>query len=147
MKKLYAAALLLVFLIILAGCGNKKIEMIEKSSVSLSENGKKLEVHITLDDANMEEPETSFQVRLYAGSGELVEALGTDLFVLDEKYVSHKEGEKPKIFEIHESFPLEQPISEDELRKIIEDKDEDALEIDVLNSEKVFATEGIHTVE
>ncbi|WP_421378815.1 hypothetical protein ACOJQI_13830 [Bacillus salacetis] len=146
MKKLYAGGLLLAVLLLLAGCGNKKIEMIEASSVSLSEDGKQLEVHITLDDVNME-PETSFQVRLYTSNGELARALGTDMFVLDEEYTSHKEGEESKIVEIEESLPLTKDITEEELTKIIENREENALEIDVLNTERVFATEGIHTVE
>jgi hypothetical protein len=146
-KKFYAAALLMVFLSIMAGCGNKKIEMIESSSVSLSEDGKQLEIHITLDDEKMEEPESSFQVRLFTRNGKLIQVLGTDLIVLNEEYISHKEGEESKIIEIDESMALAKPISEDELRKIIEDEEEDALEIDVLNEKKVFASEEIRTVE
>jgi hypothetical protein len=146
LRKVYAAALLLVLLIVLAGCGSKKIEMIEDSSVSLSEDGKQLAVDINLDDVNME-PETSFQVRLYTSNAELAKALGTDLFVFEEEYISHKEGEDSKIIEINETLPLKKSIAEDELKKIIENKEENALELDVLNTERVFATEGIHTVK
>ncbi|WP_044022149.1 hypothetical protein [Bacillus sp. SG-1] len=147
MRKLYSAAFLLAIVVLLmAGCGNKKIEMIEKSSVSLSEDGKQLDVHITLDDVNME-PETSYQVRLYVTNSELVKALGSDLFVFEGEYISHKEGEGSKVTEINESFSLTKSLTEAELQKIVEDKEVNALEIDVLNNERVFATEGIHTVE
>ncbi|EDL66128.1 hypothetical protein BSG1_02210 [Bacillus sp. SG-1] len=146
-RKLYSAAFLLAIVVLLmAGCGNKKIEMIEKSSVSLSEDGKQLDVHITLDDVNME-PETSYQVRLYVTNSELVKALGSDLFVFEGEYISHKEGEGSKVTEINESFSLTKSLTEAELQKIVEDKEVNALEIDVLNNERVFATEGIHTVE
>jgi hypothetical protein len=146
LKKIYASALLLVVLVLLAGCGNKKIEMIEDSGVSLSEDGNQLDIHITLDDENME-PETSFQVRLYTSSAELVKAMGTDMFVIDEEYMSHKEGEDSKKIEINETLLLKESMTEEELKKIIENKEENALEVDVLNNERVFATEGIHTVK
>ncbi|WP_456274420.1 hypothetical protein [Bacillus sp. AK031] len=146
MKKYYAAALLIVFILIVAGCGNKKIEMVESASVSVDEEGQELNVHITLDDVNME-AETSFQVRLYVSNGELVKALGTDLFVFEEEYVSHKEGEDSKIIEINESLPLSKTFTETELRDIVENDEAEALEIDVLNKDKVFATEVIETVQ
>ena len=147
MRKLYSAALLLaVVVLLMAGCGNKKIEMIEKSRVSLSEDGKQLDFHITLDDVNME-PETSYQVRLYVTNSELVKALGSDLFVFEGEYISHKEGEGSKVTEINESYTLTKSLTEAELKNIVEDKEVNALEIDVLNNERVFATEGIHTVE
>ncbi|WP_409250992.1 hypothetical protein V1502_12580 [Bacillus sp. SCS-153A] len=147
MRKLYSAAFLLAAIVMLmAGCGNKKIKMIEEASVSLSENGEKLDFHITLDDVNME-PETSFQVRLYVSDADLVRALGSDLFVFDGEYTSHKEGEGSKQIEINESFALSKSITEDQLKTIVENKEVNALEIDVLNNERIFATEGIHTVE
>jgi hypothetical protein len=135
---------MIALLILLAGCSNK-IEMIDNASVSLSEDGKQLEINIILKDENME-PETPYQVRLFANDGELVRALGKDLFIFEEEYISHKEGEKPKMIEIKETLPLTEEISEEKLKDIIEDKEENALEIDVLNTEKVFATEEIHKV-
>ncbi|MGM0845322.1 MAG: hypothetical protein ACQEUT_10120 [Bacillota bacterium] len=144
MNKYYAAAAMLVLLILLAGCGNK-IEMVEDASVSISEDEEQMIFTIILDDVNMD-PETPFQVRIYASNGELVRALGKDLFVFDEEYISHKEGEESKVIEITETLPLTQELSEEKLKEIIEDNDDTALEIDVLNNEKVFATEEIQKV-
>lgn len=135
---------MVALMILLAGCSNK-IEMVENASVLLSEDRKQLEINIVLNDENME-PETPYQVRLFANDGELVRLLGKDLFIFEEEYISHKEGEKPKMIEIKETLPLTEEISEEKLKDIIEDKEENALEIDVLNTEKVFATEEIHKV-
>lgn len=145
MKKILTAAILLLFTFLLAGCGNKKIEMVEYASVSLNDDGKELVFHITLDDVNME-PETPFQIRLFVYNGELAKALGKDLFVFDEEYVSHEEGEDSKIIEIKETLPLSRAFSEEEIREIVENEDK-PLEIDVLNNEKVFATEVINDVQ
>ncbi|TYS18766.1 hypothetical protein FZC78_04450 [Rossellomorea vietnamensis] len=144
MRKINIVLSLIVLMILLAGCSNK-IEMVDNASVSLSEDGKQLEIKIILNDENMK-PETPYQVRLFAYDGELVRVLGKDLFIFEEEYLSHKEGEKPKIIEINETLPLTEEISEEKLKGIIEDKEENALEIDVLNTEKVFATEEIHKV-
>jgi hypothetical protein len=146
LKKYYAAAFLLVLTLLITGCGNKKIEMIESASVSVDEVNQELRIHATLDDVNME-PDTAFQIRLYVGDGDLVKALGTDLFVFDEEYVSHKEGEDSKVFEINESLPLNESFSQSELSDIVEDDEAEALEMDVLNKDKVFATEVIDTVQ
>ncbi|MGD6967139.1 hypothetical protein ACQCVP_11975 [Rossellomorea vietnamensis] len=144
MRKINIVLSLIVLMILLAGCSNK-IEMVDSASVSLSEDGKQLEIKIILNDENMK-PETPYQVRLFAYDGELVRVLGKDLFIFEEEYISHKEGEKPKMIEINETLPLTEEISEEKLKGIIEDKEENALEIDVLNTEKVFATEEIHKV-
>ncbi|TYR76635.1 hypothetical protein FZC79_07150 [Rossellomorea vietnamensis] len=144
MRKIYIALSMAALMILLGGCSNK-IEMVDNASVSLSEDGKQLEINIILNDENME-PETSYQVRLFAYDGELIRALGKDLFIFEEEYISHKEGEKSKTIEIKETLPLAEEISEEKLKDIIEDKEENALEIDVLNTEKVFATEEIHKV-
>jgi hypothetical protein len=146
LKKYYAAAFLLVLILLMAGCGNKKIEMIESASVSVDEEKQELRIHATLDDVNME-PDTAFQVRLYVGNGDLVKALGTDLFVFDEEYVSHKDGEDSKVIEINESLPLNESFSRSKLSDIVEDVEAEALEMDVLNKDKVFATEVIDTVQ
>ncbi|WP_113929248.1 hypothetical protein [Bacillus sp. P14.5] len=145
MRRIYIAMPMLALLIFLAGCSNK-IEMVEDASVSLSEDGKELEIKVILNDENMD-PETPFQVRLFANDGKLVAALGKDLFVFEEEYLSRKEGEKPKVIEIKETLPLTEEISQEKLKGIIEDQDDNALEIDVLNTEKVFATEEIHKVK
>ncbi|MGD6802929.1 hypothetical protein ACQCVK_08025 [Rossellomorea vietnamensis] len=144
MRKIYIALSMAALMILLGGCSNK-IEMVDNASVSLSEDGKQLEINIILNDENME-PETSYQVRLFAYDGELIKALGKDLFIFEEEYISHKEGEKPKMIEIKETLPLTEEISEEKLKDIIEGKEENALEIDILNTEKVFATEEIHKV-
>jgi phosphotransferase system IIA component len=146
LKKYYAGAFMLIFTLLVAGCGNKKIEMVENASVSLEEENQELKVHVTLDDVNME-PDTPYQVRLFVSNGELVKTLGMDLFVFEEEYVSRKEGEESKVIEINESLPLNKALTESELRDIVEDEEAEALTIDVLNKDKVFATEVIDTVQ
>ncbi|MCP3738967.1 hypothetical protein [Rossellomorea sp. BNER] len=145
MKNLRLLCLITTLALLLSACGNNEIKSVQKSYIEI-DKGEKVEelvFHAIISDKSME-PETPFTVRFYLSDPTLRKALGIDMLFVEKEYKSGSKGDKHQTYEITYQAKLKKSLDAKNLEKIIGNKEEVAVEVEVIGPDQVLSTKPIH---
>ncbi|WP_175991366.1 hypothetical protein [Bacillus sp. Marseille-Q1617] len=145
MKK-KAAVIALLFVIILSGCNRNAAEMITGGKVIINKADQTITFQGKLTDRTLE-AETSFQARFFLQGSTIRNAVGTDLVYTDKELKSDADLKKSEEYEVQATLKIKQPDKMDELIRVIKDKEEKAVTIEVINEDGRIDDQIIHQVE
>ncbi|MBM7584155.1 hypothetical protein JOC86_000692 [Bacillus pakistanensis] len=148
MKKWRNVCLITILLLLLSACGNNEIKSVQKTYIEI-DKGEKVEeliFHATISDKSME-PDTPFTVRFYLSDPTLRKALGIDMLFVEKEYKSGSKGDKHQTFKTTYQAKLKETLNTNKLKKIIENNEEEAVEVEVIGPDKVLSTKSIHEVK
>jgi hypothetical protein len=143
-SKIMLIAILLV--IFLSGCNRNAAEMITDGKVMINKEESTITFYGVLTDRNLEK-DTSFQGRFFLQGSIIRNAVGTDLVYTDKKLKSDSDLAKAEKYEVQATLKLKQPEKIEELVKVIKDKEEKAVTMEVINENGRLDDQVIHKVE
>jgi hypothetical protein len=143
-RNLTIIAILIV--IVLTGCNRNAAEMVTDGKVIINKEERTITFYGVLTDRTLE-PDTSFQSRFFLQGSTIRNAVGTDLVYTDKELKSDSDLKKSEEYEVQATLKMKQPEKFDELIKVIKDKEEKAVTIEVINEKGLIDEQVIHKVE
>jgi hypothetical protein len=142
-KNIFLITVLIV--IILSGCNRNAAEMITNGKVMINKEERTITFHGILTDKNLE-PDTSFQARFFLQGSTIRNAVGTDLVYSDKELKSDSDPAESEKYDVQATLKIKQPDKIEELVKVINDKEEKAVTIEVINDKGRLDDQVIHKV-
>jgi hypothetical protein len=132
--------------IILTGCNRNAAEMVTDGKVIINKDERTITFYGVLTDRTLE-ADTSFQSRFFLQGSTIRNAVGTDLVYTEKELKSDSDLKKSEEYEVQATLEMKQPEKFDELIKVIKDKEEKAVTIEVINEKGLIDEQVIHKVE
>jgi hypothetical protein len=132
--------------IILTGCNRNAAEMVTDGKVIINKDERTITFYGVLTDRTLE-ADTSFQSRFFLQGSTIRNAVGTDLVYTEKELKSDSDLKKSEEYEVQTTLEMQQPEKFDELIKVIMDKEEKAVTIEVINEKGLIDEQVIHKVE
>jgi hypothetical protein len=132
--------------IVLTGCNRNAAEMVTDGKVIINKDERTITFYGILTDRTLE-PDTAFQSRFFLQGSTIRNAVGTDLVYTEKELKSDSELKKSEEYEVQVTLEMKQPEKFDEVIKVIKDKEEKAVTIEVINEKGLIDEKVIHKVE
>jgi hypothetical protein len=132
--------------IVLTGCNRNSAEMVTDGKVIINKDERTITFFGVLTDRTLES-NTSFQSRFFLQGSTIRNAVGTDLVYTEKELKSDSDLKKSEEYEVQATLEMKQPEKFDELIKVIKDKEEKAVTIEVINEKGLIDEKVIHKVE
>ncbi|MEL3974226.1 hypothetical protein AAEO50_18220 [Rossellomorea oryzaecorticis] len=145
MKRTFTIIAILI-VTILTGCNRNAAEMVTEGKVIINKDERTITFHGVLTDRTLE-ADTSFQTRFFLQGSTIRNAVGTDLVYTEKELKSDSNLKQSEEYEVQATLEMKQPEKFDELIKVIKDKEEKAVTIEVINEKGLIDEQVIHKVD